>query len=119
MYVFLLIYRKALKVYPSPEQLQNSIREWQNWYGTIAAQNKLVRPLQCWDAKGIVVSSHSIVGGPYAELEECIRGITFIQAVDYNEALEIAKGCPILKFGGNVEVRMETSDESAVHVAGR
>lgn len=115
MCVFLLIYRRDFtdkKVQPSPEQLQNSIRDWQNWYGGIAAQNKLVRPLQSWDPEGMIVGPHNVTSGPYTEISESIGGITFIRAVNYDEALEIAGRCPILKFGGNVEVRMEASHES-------
>ena len=42
---FLLIFRRDFKtpeIQPSPEQLQNMMKEWQNWMGSIAARNKLV-----------------------------------------------------------------------------
>ncbi len=42
---FLLIFRRDFKsseIQPSPEQLQNMMKKWQNWMGGIAAQNKLV-----------------------------------------------------------------------------
>lgn len=110
MHLFLLVYRKAFtnkKVQRSPQGLQNSIRDWQNWHGCIAAQNRLVRPLQCWDQEGVVVSSYNVSRGPHLEISGFIGGMVFIQAENYEGALEIARGCPILKFGGNVEVRME------------
>jgi hypothetical protein len=35
-----------------------------------------------------------------------IGGLFLIKAKDYDEAVEIAKGCPIIKYGAIVEVRM-------------
>ncbi len=45
------------------------------------------------------------------EIKESIGGLVIIKANDYDEAVEIAQGCPILKLGGTVEVRMATSSE--------
>jgi hypothetical protein len=47
-----------------------------------------------------------VINGPYAEVKESIGGLILIRAVDYAVAAEIAKGCPILALGGNVEIRM-------------
>jgi len=110
---FLLVFRRdyiTKEEQLSPEELQSSIKLWQDWFGGIAAQNKLARPLQRWDGEGrIVKSNHTITNGPYAEIKEAIGGLIIIKAADYNEAAEIAKGCPILQFGGNVEIRMAIS----------
>ncbi|MGA9650572.1 YciI family protein [Pedobacter sp.] len=106
---FLLIFRRAFKSpadQPSPDQLQDSIKQWQDWFGSIAAQDKLVRPLQRWDIDGMVVDTNkNAINGPYAEIKESIGGLILIRAVNYEEAVEIAKGCPILALGGNVEIR--------------
>ena len=107
---FLLIFRRDFttkELQPSPEELQASIKTWQDWFGGIAAQNKLARPLQRWDGVGKVVKHNkSLTNGPYAEIKETIGGLIIIRALDYDEASEIAKGCPILQLGGNVEIRM-------------
>ncbi|QHT71805.1 transcription initiation protein [Rhodocytophaga rosea] len=112
---FLLIFRRDFKgkeAQLSPQQMQDSIKEWQNWFGGIAAQNKLARPLQRWDIDGKVVKSDKhVINGPYAEIKESIGGLIIIKAADYDEAVEIAQGCPILKLGGNVEVRKAVSVE--------
>jgi hypothetical protein len=112
---FLLIFRRdftSKEAQPSPEQLQNSVNDWKNWFGGIAAQNKLARPLQRWDLDGKVVKPNKhIINGPFVEIKESIGGLVIIKAKDYDEAVEIAQGCPILKLGGNVEVRMATSSE--------
>ena len=107
---FLLIFRRdfsSKEAQSSPEQLQLSIKSWQDWFGGIAAQDKLARKLQRWDTKGIVVRENkNVTNGPYAEIKESIGGLIIIKVSDYDEAAEIAKGCPILKLGGNVEIRM-------------
>jgi len=112
---FLLIFRRDFSTkedQPSPEQLQNLLKPWQDWFGGIAAQDKLARPLQRWDGKGKIVKSGKVVmDGPYAEIKESIGGMIIIRAADYEEAAEIAKGCPILGLGGNVEIRMAVTPE--------
>ncbi len=110
---FLLIFRRdhiTKEAQPSPEQMQASVKQWQDWLGGIAAQNKLARPLQRWDAGGRVVKQNqTVTNGPYAEIKESIGGLIIIKATDYDEASEIAKSCPILQLGGNVEIRMAVS----------
>lgn len=106
---FLLIFRRDFQtkeIQPSPEELQQQLKQWQEWFGGIAAQDKLARPLQRWDGQGKVVNPKGITDGPYAEIKEAIGGLVIIRANDYEEAAAIAQGCPILALGGNVEIRM-------------
>ena len=46
-----------------------------------------------------------VVDGPYAEAKEVVGGYFLIEAADYDEAVEISKGCPHLKYGGRIELR--------------
>jgi hypothetical protein len=46
-----------------------------------------------------------VTNGPYAEIKEMISGYIIVKAGDIDGAAELAKGCPILNVGGNVEVR--------------
>lgn len=107
---FLLIIRRDLiskDATPSPEQMQASIKPFQDWIGGIAAQNKLAAPPKRWDGDGRVVKQNdTVTNGPFAEIKESIGGLLMIRAADYDEAVEIAKGCPILQWGASVEVRM-------------
>ena len=106
---FLLIFRREPvtgQIQQSPAQLQAWMKEWQDWMGGIAAQNKLVNQGNRLDQDGSVVKAGGIVtNGPYVEVKEVIGGYTIIRAESQEEASEIAKGCPILKVGGSVEVR--------------
>lgn len=90
---------------PSPQQLQEVIKPFQDWLGGIAAQNKLAAPPKRWDGGGKVVRNNVVTDGPYAEIKEAVTGTILIRAHDYDEAVEIAKGCPVLKWGSAVEVR--------------
>ncbi|MBL0740530.1 YciI family protein [Chryseolinea lacunae] len=107
---FLLVIHRDLKskdASPSPEQMQQAIKPFQDWIGSIAAQNKLVNPPKRWDADGRVVKQNNVVlNGPYAEIKESVGGLFLIRANDYDDAVEIAKGCPIIQWGAVVEVRM-------------
>ena len=107
---FILIFRRdflSKEVQPSPDEMQQHLQQWQNWFGSLAAQDKLARPLQRWDGQGKIVNTNKgITNGPYVEIKESIGGLIIIKAKDYDEAAEIAQGCPVLNLGGNVEIRM-------------
>ncbi|HMG08282.1 MAG TPA: YciI family protein, partial [Mucilaginibacter sp.] len=50
-----------------------------------------------------------ITDGPYAEIKETIAGFIVIKAKDFDEAVSLAKDCPMLLGEGNiVEVRKIT-----------
>ena len=106
---FLLVFRSNYntKKVPVTEQIKLHLKHWDDWLDNLAAQNILARPFQCIDAQGIIVSPDSTAtSGPYIELKESIAGLIVIKANDYEEALKIAQGCPILEVGGNVEIRL-------------
>ena len=90
---------------PSPEEIQASIKLWQDWIGGIAAQGKFVATNQLGFEGKTVKADQLVTDGPYAELKEIVGGYMIAKAVSLDEAVEIARGCPILTVGGNVEVR--------------
>jgi hypothetical protein len=105
---FLLIYRmdytEAQK--RTMEEAQAMTKRWMDWIGSIAAQNKLIDRGNRLDASGRVVKPTSLVtNGPYSDIKESLGGYSLIRAEDYDAAVELAKGCPVLTVGGNVEVR--------------
>ena len=106
---FLLVFRRdntSSNNQPSPEQMQSMLKIWQDWIGGIAAQNKLTDSGNRLSSEGKVVKPNNIItDGPYVEVKEAIGGYILVKADSIDEAAEIAKGCPILDMGGNVEVR--------------
>ncbi len=106
---FLLVFRRDFvsnEAQPSPEQLQNMMKPWQDWMGSLAAQNKLANAGNRLSSEGKVVKpGGTITNGPYVEIKEAIGGYIIVKANSIDEAAELAKGCPILSIKGNVEVR--------------
>lgn len=91
---------------PTPEEMQLEIKKWQDWIGGIAAQGKF----KSTDALGYqgktLKGDGTVTDGPYAELKEIVGGYLICEAESLDEALELAKGCPVLeKELGKVEVR--------------
>ncbi len=90
----------------TPEGIVAISKQWENWIGGIAAQNKLAARGNRLGNDGKTVKPNNVVtNGPYAEIKEMISGYIMVKADSIDEAAEIAKGCPILEVGGNVEVR--------------
>ena len=105
---FLFVFRSETspRTNSSPEQLQANMKLWMDWIGGIAAQNKLIDRGNRLENGGKVVKPGNLVtDGPYSETKELVGGYTLVKAGSLEEAAEMAKGCPILNFGGNVEVR--------------
>ena len=105
---FLFIFRTDYNTMPkgSPVEMQASTKRWMDWIGGIAAQNKLTdRGNRLVPSGKVVKADNVITDGPYTEIKESIVGYSIVKAASIEEATELAKGCPILTIGGNLEVR--------------
>jgi hypothetical protein len=104
---FMMIFRMAPmgNFQPTPEQMQESIKQWQDWIGGIAAQGKFVSTNQLGFSGKTLKPNGVVTDGPYAEVKEIVGGYIIVKANSLEEAIELAKGCPILYVGGHVEVR--------------
>jgi hypothetical protein len=90
----------------SPDELQNIMQQWQTWMGGMAANGQLANGGNRLGGDGKTVKPSAVVtNGPYAEIKEMITGFIVVKADTIDGAAELAKGCPILHAGGNVEVR--------------
>jgi hypothetical protein len=105
---FMLIFRHedGQKV-ASPEQIQVWMKQTMDWIGSIAAQNKFVEGNGLWfDEARVVKHNHVVTNGPFGDVKETLGGYIIVQAESVDEAVEFAKGCPVLQGEGNtVEVR--------------
>lgn len=105
---FLLVFRSdySSTSNASPDEMQAMTKRWMDWMGGIAAQNKLADRGNRLALSGKVARPGNIItDGPYSEIKESIGGYSIVKANSLEEAAELAKGCPILTIGGNVEVR--------------
>jgi len=108
----------------SPEELQNVMSRWTAWFDRLAEEGKIksARPLL---HEGKIVTWKKAAEGPFSESKEAIAGYFLLQIVDLDEAVEIAKECPALKYGMTVEVRpvaalcpsLQKVNERLVHAA--
>lgn len=83
------------------------LESWHNWMGSIAAQDKLASPgNRLGKANAKTVKPDGLVtDGPYTEIKEFINGYIIVRSANIDEAVSIARQCPILQAGGSVEVR--------------
>jgi hypothetical protein len=105
-YILIFRHEDGTKV-ASPEQLQAWMKQTMDWIGGIAAQNKFVSGtgLPFADAK-VVGHNNVITNGPFGDIKETIGGFIIVKADSVDEAVEFAKGSPVLVGEGNtVEVR--------------
>ena len=91
----------------SPEEIQKMVTQWYAWFERLTQEGKCKagHPLE---REGKIVSGRAgrtVADGPFAESKEAIGGYFLLQVDDLDEALEIAKQCPGLPYGIDVEVR--------------
>jgi len=105
---YLLIFRHedGSKI-ASPEQMQIWIKQTMDWIGGIAAQNKYVAGSGLiFDGAKVVHHKGIVTNGPFGEIKETIGGYMIVRAESLDEAVEFAKGSPVLQGEGNtMEVR--------------
>jgi hypothetical protein len=105
---YMLIFRgpTSMKDYqPSQEEMQASIQQWGQWIGGIASQGKLVSTHEIGFEGSIIKSDGSVEDSFYSSEDLMVGGYMILKASSKEEALKLAKGCPVLSYGGSVEVR--------------
>jgi hypothetical protein len=95
----------------SPEQMQGIIQQYVSWAESLRSAGKLVASDKLQDGGRVVtVRDGQIVDGPFTETKEAVGGYFTVKADSYEEAVTMARECPVFEHGGKVEVRqLETS----------
>ncbi|MEZ4523866.1 MAG: YciI family protein [Thermomicrobiales bacterium] len=91
----------------SPEAAQQRIQKYVDWSRTLRDRGQNVGANEL-EAEGLLLRSRAgeiIVDGPFTEIKEGIGGYFHIRAASQDEAVDIAAECPVLDFGGAVEIR--------------
>lgn len=90
---------------PSEEEIAQMKEAWGGFIGNIALKEKLESTHQLgFDGKQISADM-SVSEGILISENQTISGNMIVKANSLDEAVEMAKGSPILKMGGSVEVR--------------
>lgn len=105
---FLFIYRSNNGSFGtmSPEEMQQNMQQWQAWMSEGLQKGWLLDTGDAVKKEGRVVQAKKVVAdGPFVEAREIVSGYSIVRADTLDTAAEFAKGCPVLRRGGTVEVR--------------
>ena len=93
----------------SVDEIQRALREYAAWRASLQAEERLLGANKLTEDGGRVLTLRDgqvrVNDGPYAEVKEVVGGYFLVRAASYDEAVEIARDCPHLKYGGRIEVR--------------
>lgn len=107
---FLLIFRDHEQRWDrfSPREMQAVIEEFDAWNKAVRAESAFIGAGKLKSDLGVTVRQRNnelVVDGPFCEAKEAVSGYYCVRAEDHAGATEIAKGFPMLRYGGSVEVR--------------
>lgn len=102
---FALIFRMDLT--DKETSLTLDLKQWEGWIYDLALKNKLSDWGNWLSIEGRVIKPNNAVSDrPYAEKSESVIRYILIKAACFDEAVNLAKGCPILQGeGACVEIR--------------
>lgn len=106
---YLLIYRSPVTdtppPQPSPEEMQAMFAAWDAW------KSKFKREiLDMGDGLNpggrVLGADDKVTDGPFVEAKEVLGGFSIVQAESYEQALDVARACPVRQMpGSSVEIR--------------
>jgi hypothetical protein len=105
---FMFLFRGSDVYLPgrAPEALQILKEKLFDWVGELSKNGLHITsvPLQA-GGRQVGGPEKSVHDGPFGKTREVIGGCTVVQANNMDEAVEIAKSCPILESNATIEIR--------------
>ena len=89
------------------DELQQAMNKVMAWFEGLNERGK-IKGAQPLSGQGRVISGSDgrfVVDGPFSETKEAVGGYLVLQADSLDEAVEIARSMPTLRYGISVEVR--------------
>jgi hypothetical protein len=106
---FILVLRGGNEAYQeySEAEIAEAIQAYRQWAEDLRQAGKLVDAFKLADGARLMQKRDGQiqVDGPFAETKETIGGYYLVYAESYDEAIKIARDCPIFGEGGTVEIR--------------
>jgi len=107
---FIYLYRTSeadRRAAMSAEHAQQSMQAWLAWMRGLEAKGHIKNPGNPLGTEGRVVrgQAKTVTDGPFVEIKDLVLGYTVIEAKNFDEAVELAAGCPMLAGEGSVEIR--------------
>jgi len=109
MHYLVLIYSEEPSTTPSMEQLKAIGAQYDAYTAMLRDRGAFVggdelQPTSTATTIRVRDGQTLITDGPFAETKEALGGYYLIEAVDLDEAIELAQGCPGAQWG-SIEVR--------------
>jgi hypothetical protein len=90
----------------SPEQMQEHMNKWMAWIEKLSKEGKYAGGEALLPGGKLIKGKNkTVTDGPYTEGKEIVGGYFIVNANNYDEAVDIAKGCPDFEYDGSVQVR--------------
>ena len=90
----------------SAAEMQAHVKKWYVWSDALMAKGHSLQGQPLADGGRTIRGKGRIVtDGPYAETKDLVTGAMIITAASLEEAVELARDCPVFELGGSVEVR--------------
>jgi hypothetical protein len=105
---FVYLYRRPQRPHRTPQQMQEWMQRYQAWFKDLEDRGHLVhfgQPLEPKTGRVVKDKTGSFSDGPYAETKDIVMGFSIIKAEDLDQAVAVAKTCPIFDEGGTIEIR--------------
>ena len=108
---YLLLLREEPETFQrlTPAEIERAIGRYRAWSDELRTAGRYLASDKLTDGEGRVLRTEGgrvrVLDGPYAEAKEVLGGYFAIRAASYDEAVEVARGCPHLGYGGTIEVR--------------
>ena len=90
---------------PTQEELATQHQQWGTFIGNLAIAEKLISTNQLGFSGKQLNADLTVSEGINIAEKQTLGGNMIVRANTIDEAIEMAKGCPILNMGGTVEVR--------------
>lgn len=102
----LFLYEGPEYAQPAPEALHERVREYAAWANQTWRNGAVEGGEKLKDGEVLAIGPDaSIEAAPAAAAESRLAGYFLIRAADHRAAIEIARNCPHLRYGGRVVVR--------------
>lgn len=89
---------------PSPAQMQEMYAAFHTWQAKF--KDNIVDMGSKLKPGGKIVTASGVTDGPFVEAKEIVGGFMIIAADSYDQAIEIATGCPgVVRPGSSLEIR--------------
>ena len=91
----------------SPDEMRQAMSRFMAWFERLSAEGTLKGGQPLMEDTRLISGKNgqTVMDGPFAESKEAIGGYSLITAASFDDAVAIARQCPILQFGVRVEVR--------------